>query len=196
MDALKEIGSIGAGNATTALASMLNVEIIMEVPKPELMEASKISSSICPEEEIIVGIFTEVSNDITGSIMFLMQMDSAHYLVNRMMNKSLDNEDPFNDFELSAMKEIGNIIIGAYLSALSGMTRMTITPSIPYISVDMAAAILSVPAVQFGQYGNNGLLIETKFRSKTGARSISGYFILMPEEDSYAKILTSLGVPL
>jgi chemotaxis protein CheC len=196
MDALKEIGSIGAGNATTALAAMLNVEIVMEVPKPQLMEASKLSSAICPEDEIIVGIFTEVSHDITGSIMFLMQMDSAHYLVNRMMGKDLNNNDPFSELELSAMKEIGNIIVGSYLSALSGMTRLTIQPSIPYIAVDMAGAILSVPAVQFGQYGNNALLIQTEFGSKTGVRSISGNFILMPEEDSYAKILTSLGVPL
>jgi chemotaxis protein CheC len=94
------------------------------------------------------------------------------------------------------MKEIGNIIVGSYLSALSGMTRLTITPSIPYIAVDMAGAILSVPAVQFGQYGNNALLIQTEFGSTTGVRSISGNFILMPEEESYEKILTSLGVPL
>jgi chemotaxis protein CheC len=196
LDALKEIGSIGAGNATTALAAMLNVEIVMEVPHPRLMEASDLGSAICPEDETIVGIFTEVSQDISGSMMFLMQMDSAHYLVNRMMGKELDNEDPFDKLELSAMKEIGNIIVGSYLSALSAMTRLTITPSIPYIAVDMAGAILSVPAVQFGQYGNNALLIQTEFGSKTGVRSISGNFILMPEEESYEKILTSLGVPL
>jgi chemotaxis protein CheC len=196
MDALKEISSIGAGNATTALATMLNVEIIMKVPKPELVEASKLCEVICPEDEVIVGIFTEVSQDITGSIMFLMQMESAHYLVNRMMGKDPDNNDPFTEMELSAMKEIGNIIVGSYLSAISGMTRLTITPSIPYISLDMAGAILSVPAVQFGQYGNNALLIQTEFGSRTGECSISGSFILMPEEDSYAKILTSLGVPL
>jgi chemotaxis protein CheC len=196
MDALKELGSIGAGNATTALASMLNIEIRMDVPKPELMDAALLTSAICPEEEIIVGIFTEVSQDITGSIMFLMKMDSAHYLVNRMLGKPIDSEDPFNELELSAIKEIGNIIIGSYLSALSGMTRLTIQPSIPYIAVDMAGAILSVPAVQYGQYGNNALLIQTEFGSKSGGPSINGSFIMMPEEDSYAKILTSIGIPL
>jgi chemotaxis protein CheC len=81
MDVLKEIGNIGAGNATTSLASMLNEQINMNVPKVELMEASKLGSAICPEDEIIVGIFLEVSNDISGSMMFLMKMDSAHYLV-------------------------------------------------------------------------------------------------------------------
>ena len=188
MDVLKEIGNIGAGNATTSLASMLNEQINMNVPKVELMEASKLGSAICPEDEIIVGIFLEVSNDISGSMMFLMKMDSAHYLVNRLMGKDLDNQEPFDEMDLSAMKEIGNIIAGSYLSALSGMTNLTIAPA-----VDMAAAILSVPAIQFGQYGNNALLIETEFGDEY---MINGYFILMPEEDSYAKILSSLGIQL
>ena len=85
IDVLREIGNIGAGNATTSLASMINEQIDMNVPKVELMEASKLSSAICPEDEIIVGIFLEVTHDITGSMMFLMRMDSAHYLVNKLM---------------------------------------------------------------------------------------------------------------
>jgi chemotaxis protein CheC len=70
---------------------------------------------------------------------------------------------------------------------------MVITPSIPYIAVDMAAAILSVPAIQFGQYGDNALLIETEFGDDV---MIEGYFILLPEEDSYDRILQSLGISL
>ena len=186
IDVLREIGNIGAGNATTSLASMINEQIDMNVPKVELMEASKLSSAICPEDEIIVGIFLEVTHDITGSMMFLMRMDSAHYLVNKLMGR-----DP--EMDLSAMKEIGNIITASYLSALSSMTNLTILPSVPYIAVDMAGAILSVPAIQFGQYGNNALLIETEFGDE---RMINGYFILMPEEESYAKILSSLGIQL
>ncbi|MDD6481935.1 MAG: chemotaxis protein CheC [Lachnospiraceae bacterium] len=193
MDVLREIGNIGAGNATTSLAAMINEQIDMKVPKVELMDAAKLSSAICPEDEIIVGIFLEVTHDITGSMMFLMQMDSAHYLVNRLMGKDPDNMEPFDEMDLSAMKEIGNIITASYLSALSSMTNLNIAPSIPYIAVDMAAAILSVPAIQFGQYGNNALLIETEFGDD---RMIDGYFILMPEEDSYAKILSSLGIQM
>ena len=52
IDVLREIGNIGAGNATTSLASMINEQIDMNVPKVELMEASKLSSAICPEDEM------------------------------------------------------------------------------------------------------------------------------------------------
>ena len=70
---------------------------------------------------------------------------------------------------------------------------MTISPTVPFVTVDMAAAILSVPAVMFGMMGDNALLIKTEIGDE---ESISGYFILMPEEDSFKKILTSLGISL
>lgn len=193
VDVLKEIGNIGAGNATTAIASMINTRMNMSVPDVKLMEASHLGGAICPEDEIIVGIFLEVQTDITGSMMFLMQMDSAHFLVNTLMGRDHTYQEPFDEMDLSAMKEIGNIIAASYLSALSTMTGLVITPSVPYIAVDMAAAILSVPAIQFGQYGDNALLIETEFGDDV---MMSGYFILMPEQDSYDKILTSLGIAL
>lgn len=195
-DILKEIGNIGAGNATTAVATMLNLTIEMKVPKVELKAVEDLGSSICPEEETIVGIFLEVQQDISGSIMFLMRLDSAHYLVDRLMGGmggGAGEGAEFSEMELSAMKEIGNIIAGSYLSALSSMTNLVIAPSIPYISVDMAAAILSVPAIQFGQFGDNALMIQTEFGADV---MIDGYFILLPDEDSYDKILESLGITL
>ncbi len=194
-DVLKELGNIGAGNATTAIATMLNLTIDMKVPKVELMAVEDLGGAICPEEETIVGIFLEVQNDISGSMMFLMRLDSARYLVDRMMS-GMGGGDPdggFTEMELSAMKEIGNIIAGSYLSALSTLTNLVITPSVPYIAVDMAAAILSVPAIQFGQFGDNALLIETEFGDDV---MMEGYFILLPDEGSYDKILTSLGISL
>ena len=190
VDVLRELGNIGAGNATTAIASMLSIRINMNVPKVALMEASKMGSSICPEDEIIVGVFLEVQGNIEGSMMFLLKMDSAYYLVNRLMGRDVNYQGDFDEMDLSALKEIGNIIAGSYLSALSAMTNLVITPSIPYIAVDMAASILSVPAIEFGRYGEHALLIETEFGNEV---MINGYFILMPEQESYDKILKGLG---
>jgi chemotaxis protein CheC len=195
LDVLKELGNIGAGNATTAIASMLNLTIDMKVPHVELKAVEELGSAICPEEETIVGIFLEVQNDISGSMMFLMRLESAHYLVDRLMGNSAPKPlaGMFSEMELSALMEVGNIIAGSYLSALSTMTNLVITPSIPYIAVDMAAAILSVPAIQFGQLGDHALLIETEFGDDV---MIEGYFILLPDENSYDKILESLGISL
>ncbi len=190
VDVLQELGNIGAGNATTAIASMLSIRVNMNVPKVELLEVSKLGAAICPEDEIIVGIFLEIQMDIEGSMMFLMRLDSAQYLVNKLMMRDASYQAEFDEMDLSALKEIGNIIAGSYLSALSTMTNLVITPSIPYLAVDMAASVLSVPAIEFGQYGDHALLIETEFGDDV---MINGYFILMPEQQSYDKILKGLG---
>ncbi len=190
VDVLRELGNIGAGNATTAIASMLSIRVNMNVPKVELLEVSKLGASICPEDEIIVGILMEIKMDIEGSMMFLMRLDSAQYLVNKLMMRDSEYKAEFDEMDLSALKEIGNIIAGSYLSALSAMTNLVISPSIPYLAVDMAASVLSVPAIEFGQYGDHALLIETEFGDDF---MINGYFILMPEQESYDKILKGLG---
>ena len=190
VDVLRELGNIGAGNATTAIASMLSIRVNMNVPKVELLEVSKLGASICPEDEIIVGILMEIKMDIEGSMMFLIRLDSAQYLVNKLMMRDSEYKAEFDEMDLSALKEIGNIIAGSYLSALSAMTNLVISPSIPYLAVDMAASVLSVPAIEFGQYGDHALLIETEFGDDF---MINGYFILMPEQESYDKILKGLG---
>ncbi|WP_028243852.1 chemotaxis protein CheC [Pseudobutyrivibrio ruminis] len=192
-DVLKEIGNIGAGNATTAIANMLGLRIDMSVPEVAFLPVEELGSAIGAEDEIIVGILLGVEEDIDGSMMFLMDMASAHHIVNKLMMRDDSYNEPFDEMDLSAIKEVGNIIAGSYLSALSGLTNLTIVPSVPFVAVDMAAAILSVPAVQFGIFGDNALMINTDFSDDLG---IKGHFILMPEEDSYAKILTALGVPI
>lgn len=73
------------------------------------------------------------------------------------------------------------------------MTRMVISHSVPFLAIDMAAAILSVPAIQFGQFGDNALLIETEFGDDV---KLNGFFILLPEPDSYERILKALGIEL
>lgn len=193
VDVLRELGNIGAGNATTAIASMLSLRVNMNVPLVKLLEVSKLGTAICAEDEVIVGIFLQISADVDGSLMFLMRMDSARYLVNKLMMRDESYNEEFDEMDYSAIKEIGNIIAGSYLSALSSMTNLAIVPSIPYLAVDMAASVLSVPAIEFAQYGDYALLIETQFGDDV---MIEGYFILMPDPESYDKIFKGLGIAM
>lgn len=193
IDVLREIGNIGTGNATTAISNMLNLKMDMSVPKVELMPVEKLGGAIGSEDEVVVGIMLGVEADIDGSMMFIMDEKSAHRMVNLLMMRDRDGMDPFTEMDLSALMEIGNIIAGSYLSAISGLTNLTISPTVPSVSIDMAAAILSVPAVQFGLVSDRALMIKTEIG---GDNQIDGYFILMPDEESFSKILSSLGVSI
>lgn len=190
-DVLKELGNIGAGNATTALAQLLQCKVDMKVPQVRLLEFRNVGDMIGGEEQIMTGIYLGVEGDITGSIMFLMDQGTARHLVSKMMMGMDSGGEQFNEMELSALKEIGNIITGSYLNSLSDLTHLTIFPTIPSIATDMAGAILSVPAIEFGVYGDRILLIQTQFTDEV---DLNGYFILVPDADSYTKILSSLGL--
>ncbi|MBP5625059.1 MAG: chemotaxis protein CheC [Lachnospiraceae bacterium] len=189
-DVLKELGNIGAGNATTALAQMLQCKVDMKVPQVKLLEFNQIGDTMGGEEQIMAGIYLCVEGDITGSIMFLLEKESARHLVSKLMGMEM-TEDDFSEIELSALKEIGNIITGAYLNSLSTITNLKIYPSVPDLTIDMAGAILSVPAIEFGTLGDKILLIQTQF---TDDYELDGYFILVPDLESYAKILKALGL--
>jgi len=190
-DILREIGNIGAGNATTALAQLLGCKVDMKVPNVRLLEFNHVGDAIGGEEQIVSGIYLVVEGDITGSIMFLLKEEGARRLVAKLMGMECDLQTPMGEMELSALKEIGNIITGAYLNALSGLTNMMIYPSVPELSIDMAGAILSVPAIEFGTIGDRILMIQSQF---TDDQELDGYFILVPDLESYDKILKSLGI--
>lgn len=192
-DVLKEIGNIGAGNAMTALSQMLQCKVDMKVPQVKLLEFAEVGALMGGEEQIMVGVFLGVEGDITGSMMFLVEKQSAKHLINKLMMGMAPEGDEFSDMEMSAMQEVGNIITGAYLNSLSSLTNLKIYPTPPSVAVDMAGAILSVPAIQFGIIGDKILLIQSQFYDEV---EIDGYFILIPDLDSYSKILTSLGIPI
>jgi chemotaxis protein CheC len=192
-DVLREIGNIGAGNATTALSQMINSKIDMKVPKVELLEFKELSDIVGGAENLVVGILFTLEGQIDGMMMFMMDMPAAHHLVRLLMGDYANNSgEDFTEMELSALNEIGNIIAGAYLSSLSTLTNMLITSSVPYMAIDMSGAILSVPAIEFGKIGDKALLIETEFGDDIQA--VNGYFILIPTIDSYGSILSSLGL--
>ncbi|HHV98981.1 MAG TPA: chemotaxis protein CheC [Clostridiaceae bacterium] len=192
IDVLKEIGNIGAGNAATALAKMLGRKVDMEVPKVRIVEFKDVSDILGGAEMIVVGILLKVYGNIKGNILFILQIDAAHILVNMLLGKPLESKDDFNEIEISALKEIGNILTGSYISALSGLTGLDIKPSVPNLAIDMAGAIISVPAIEFGKIGDNVLYIETEF--KEGSNRVIGDFFLIPDIESYEIMLRALGV--
>lgn len=190
-DVLKEIGNIGTGNATTSISTMLDMKVNMQVPDAELIAVQDLNTVICSEEEEVVCIYIRVHNGIEGSMMFLLKRAVAYFLLNRLFDRKQSYDKPFDGMDISAMEEVGNIIVGSYLTAIAKLTNLTIEPSVPYISVDMAGAILSFAAIQLGQYGDNVLMIETSFEDQD---MLQGYLIFLPELDSDIRIFQALGI--
>jgi len=192
LDVLREIGNIGAGNAVSALAKMINKRVEMGVPKVKILEFKMIPEILGEPEELVIGILLGMSGDITGSILFILDNNSARLLVNMLFGNKKMTEERFDEMEMSAIKELGNIMTGSYVAALSMLTNLRIMCSIPDVAIDMAGAILSVPAIEFGKLGETVLYIETEFNE--GEDKVIGDFFLIPDCDSYEILLKTLGV--
>ncbi len=192
LDVLKEIGNIGSGNAITALSMLLDSKFDMTVPTVQIVDLKKSTDILGGADNIVVGILLNISGDIDGYIMFIFEQEHANKLVNILMGRSAYENQEFNDIDISALNEVGNILAGSYLSSLCTLTGLNITPSTPSLTIDMAGAILSVPAIEFGKTGDVILFIETEF--KQCDYTVTGNFLLMPDIKSYNTLLKSLGV--
>lgn len=192
LDVLREVGNIGAGNAATALAKMLDKKIDMKVPQIKVMKFSEVSEVLGGAETQVVGILLGVQGDIVGNIMFILDTQSARLLVNILLGKPINAELEYDEMTCSALQEIGNILAGSYLSALSNLTNLLIMPDVPSLAIDMAGAILSVPAIEFARSSDTVLYIENEFTD--GLDSVIGDLFLVPDDVSYKRLLHALGV--
>lgn len=192
LDILQEIGNIGAGNATTSLAKMINKKVDMGVPKVRILEFKNIGDILGGAENLVVGILFNVIGDIKGMMMYVLDQNSAHTLVNILMGRDVKDMSEFSEMDYSALQELGNILASSYLSSLSTLTQLRIMPLSPVMAFDMAGAILSVPAIEFGKVDDRVLFIESNFED--GNESVGGYFILVADVNSFKIILKALGV--
>ncbi len=190
LDALREVGNIGSGNAAVALSTMVDKKVLLSVPRASLVPLVKVSDLVGGAETPVVGVYLHISGDASGSMLLLLAETSANELAQLMVSK--DNEDELTTVEQSALQETGSILAGSYLNALSQMTGILLRPSVPGFAMDMAGAIIDFILVEISQSDDYVLVIETEFDIME--QVIKGHLILFPDLGSLDIILGRLGV--
>ena len=198
LDVLKEIGTIGSGNAVTALAGLLNRDINMSVPEAEVVPFNDIVNVMNGPESTVAGMLVDMSGELSGYVLLVLDIHNAYTMVSMAMNedrpvpKNLSAEN-FGDMELSVLTEVANILVGSYLSSIGVMTGLKITPSVPQAAIDMLGAIMSIAAIEYGRIGDSVLFMKTKF-TDMDKEEMSGHFFLIPDYESYKILMKSLGM--
>ena len=193
MDVLKEVGTIGAGHAATALSQLMNKPIDMRVPRVRFLPFEDIVEILGGAEKVVVSIYMRVVGDCPGHLFFMIERSGAKQLLRHFAGiQVLDDE--YSEMEISALCEIGNILAGSYLSSLADFTRLWMTTSVPSITEDMAGAVLSFSLIQYGAMGDQALLIDTDLYA--GRRQVEGHFFLVPDPGAFDVLFKALGVPL
>lgn len=191
LDALKEVGNIGSGNAATALSQMLNKKIDMTVPQVDVLTYDDMIKRIGSEEDTVVAVLLAAYGDAPGNLLFIMNYNKAQEFSKFLLNGF---EDVTEDLYISVFQEIGNILGNSYINAINKLTGLNLMTSVPSVAVDMLIAVLSSSFMAAEQYGERILAIDTNFIDDLDKLESGGNFFYIPRPNSLNKILTKLGL--
>ncbi|MDG5470312.1 chemotaxis protein CheC [Jeotgalibacillus sp. ET6] len=192
IDLLKEAGNIGAGNAATALSKIVGEAIEMKIPSVKMVSFDEMIDLAGGPEKEVAGIFLRIEGEMKGSMFLILSLSQAEAYAKVMTNDPsfCINTLPLTDMKLSALRELGNILSGSYLSALSEFTGIHLFPTVPSLCIDMAGAIISQGLLSVSQSGDRAVVIDTVLSSPgiEGAFSLQAQFFVLPDPDSFERL--------
>lgn len=193
-DALGEIGNIGSGNAASALSAMIGQAINIDVPKVEILNFDDSVNLLGGPEEIVSAVLVTLGGDITGMMLFIQEKDFLDNLLETLIGTGINSFEELDEMGVSAVMEMGNILLSNYVNAISQMTGLRIEISIPFHTVNMAGGVLSVPAVQMAEETDYLLMIRGNFVIGEKKKSVRSNIFMVPDMSSLNKVLDNLGV--
>lgn len=192
IDALREIGSIGTGNAATSLSGVLDKKIEITMPEVRIMEYNEAIATMGGPEKIVSGVLKKLSGEINGIVLFIQTLDFINVVLESVLKRKVNDYQELEELEISALTEIGNIVISSYITPIATMTDTKIDLSTPYISINMLGAILSEPMVAYGYQTDKLMTINGNFIYNN--KEVYSNLILAPDISSLNYILKQLGV--
>ena len=192
IDILKEIGSIGGGNAATALSSMLNAKVNMSLPKVEILDFNEALVNVGDPEEVVAAILVEMSGELSGIMLFILTKEFSDEILFRMLGKTEADFFELDEIDSSVLMEIGNIVISSYITAMASLVNMSVELSVPQLAVNMLGGIMSVPIAMMGQHSDRIMMITGEF--KIDGKALNSNMLLLPDVESLNVLMKKLGV--
>ncbi len=192
LDTLKEIGSIGTGNAATSLSALIGRPVRISQPEVRIMGYNEAIEWIGGPEPITAGVLVGMSNQLSGIMLSVQQLEFVNLVLENMMDKSISDYMELDELERSALIEVGNIMISTFINALSGLASIDIDLTVPAFTVDMQGAIMTVPMAEYGGQSNYTMTIGGNFICN--GKEIPCRLLLSPDIRSLNFLLRKLGV--
>ncbi|MFA5637034.1 MAG: chemotaxis protein CheC [Anaerovoracaceae bacterium] len=197
IDVLREIGNIGAGNAATALATILDEKVEISLPVVKITDFDTAVRALGGAESMTVGVLVSFFGEANGMIMFLLKMEDAKKVMSILL-RDYEEEDEdaeeISEMKLSAIREIGNILGSSYINSIATLTGLQINLTVPYIAIDMAGALMSVPIIEFGAVGDKIMFIEEVFSGSEN--NLRSNVIMFAQIDTLKLIMERLGLEI
>ncbi len=192
LDIFKEMGSIGGGNAATALSSMLNARVSMALPRAEILEFNDALARLGDPEIVIAGVLVELTGEIQGIMLFIIPEEFSDEVLFRMLGKTRTALLELDEIESSVLTEIGNIVISSYITALSSLAGVEVELSVPQLAVNMLGGIMSLPMAMMGQQSDRIMMVTGEFNIDD--KALNSGMLLLPNVESLNILMKKLGV--
>jgi chemotaxis protein CheC len=193
LDALREVANIGAGHAATALSTLTGTRIMISVPMVNVVPPGSFVPEL-PADAEVVAVQMSVSGNISGRTVFLLAAPAALRLSERMLRRARGTSPSLGRLEQSALNEAGNILAGAYLTALSEFLGMSLLLSPPTLTTGDTASAMAAFGDSAPRAESPILCVETEFFLEEPAESLHGFFLLVPHPDAFDAIFRAVRV--
>ena len=192
LDTLREVGSIGTGNAATALSELIGQEVRIQSPEVRIMGYNEAIEWIGGPEEITAGVLVRLSGQMSGVMLSVQKLDFVNLVLESMMGKRVSDYFGLYEMESSALIEVGNIMISTFINALSGLAEVNVELSVPAFTVDMQGAIMAVPMALYG--GQSDYILTIGGRYICNGKEVPCRLLMSPDIRSLNFLLRKLGV--
>ncbi len=191
LDAFREISSIATGNAATSLSAMLGKKVNITVPNIMVETSEKVPELLGGTEKIMTAVYFSITGQILGSILLVFSSSESLRLVDILTGQKADQIENVDEIGISALKELGNIVIGSYVRVLAEGLKMTISYSVPGFTYDMMGAILDEPLARLSLETKDAVIVESEFIVRDKIYRGHLVFILAPK--AVNSIIKALG---
>ena len=193
IDALKELGNIGAAHAVTGLSQLLERRIDITVTSVDIIPLQIIYTLFNGPESMVSVIYIEgYSENFRGMMFLIFPHPEAMRLVELVTHEEAEKERLQDEYSISVLKEIGNIMCGCYLNTLSTFLKMKVMHSVPQISHDMLGAVMDSILVDLSLESDFALVLETAFTLAEG--QCRGFLFFIPTSESLEELFEAIGV--
>lgn len=193
LDALREVANIASGHAATALGQLTDRRIMITVPEFEAVAIDEIPTVLGYSGEPVVVVAMHLLGDLTGSLVFLMPEINARRLCTLLLGQPLGPGARLDKLAQSTVTETGNILGGAYSSALGTILGGVVMLSVPTFGIEPPDQVLAKHRAA-GEADDIGLCIETRLTMDGDDAAFGGHLVMLPNQGSLRSLLDALRV--
>jgi chemotaxis protein CheC len=192
LDALGEVGSIGAGHAATALSQLLGDVVRIDVPSVRILPVTEVPTVFGGAENLVGAVYSRILGDLEGGLLFIVPRDGLLALADLLRGRRPGTSKSLGPDEEAVVLHAVAVLQSAYVAAVARLTELSVIPSAAQFAYDMMGAILEVVSAEVGMKADVAILLMTRFH--TADVEVDAALFYLPDPDSLDVLLGRLGI--